>query len=166
MGEAAVVAAGIATGVQPPNAAVVARAWGAGPLGGGTLVEVGNLESAGDGQGGALYVGIGAVQPQLGEGQGKDGAFQGAHRIVGPAEGVVKLGGANNALDVSVQHVYIGVVKPAIQVADGVGVHIATIPHPGIIHVLADHQGPPGAIKFDFIVVFGNIEVHHITVFI
>ena len=90
-GVVACAAADIAIGFQPPGGVDVSRVRGAGPLGGGTPVAVGNLQGGRNGQGGALCIGIGVGLPQLGEGQGKDGPLQGAHRVVAVAGGVVEL---------------------------------------------------------------------------
>ena len=129
-------------------------------------ISVSGPQGGRNGQGGALRVGIGVGLPQLGEGQGKDGPLQGAHRVVAVAGGVADFGRTDEGADVGVQHVFVGAVKPAIQVAAGVGVHIAVVPHPVIIGVLADHQRPPGPVEAAFIVVLGNIEVHHIIAFV
>ena len=150
----------ITIGVKADDGGVVFRIRGAGPLIGGAPVAVGNPQGGRNGQGGALLVGIGVGPPQLGEGQGKDGPLQGAHRGVAVAGGVADFGGADEGADVSVQHVFVGAVKPAIQVAAGVGVHPAVVPHSVIIGVLADHQRPPGPVEAAFIVVLGNIKVH------
>ena len=164
-GVVAVAVVDIATGVQPPGVAGAVRVRGAGPLGGGAPVSVGNPQGGRNGQGGALRVGIGVGLPQLSEGQGKDGPLQGAHRVVAVTGGVADFGRTDEGADVGVQHVFVGAVKPAIQVAAGVGVHIAVVPHPVIIGVLADHQRPPGPVEAAFIVVLGNIEVHQRAVF-
>ena len=155
----AVAVVDIAIGVQPPGVVGADRVRGAGPLGGGAPIAVGNPQNGCNGQGGALRVGIGVGLPQLGEGQGKDGSLQGAHRVVAVAGGVADFGGADEGADDGVQHVFVGAVKPAIQVAAGVSVHIAAVPHSVIIGVLADHQRPPGPVEAAFIVVLGNIEV-------
>ena len=165
VGVEAAVVVDIATGAQPPGVAGVVRERGAGPLSGGATVAVGNPQGGRNGQGGALRVGIGVGLPQLGEGQGKDGPLQGAHRVVAVAGGVADFGRTDEGADVGVQHVFVGAVKPAIQVAAGVGVHIAVVPHPVIIGVLADHQGPPSPIEAAFVVMFGNIEVNQRAVF-
>lgn len=122
------------------------RVRGAGPLSGGATVAVGNPQGGRNGQGGALRVGIGVGLPQLGEGQGKDGPLQGAHRVVAVAGGVADFGGADEGADVGVQHVFVGAVKPVIQAAVVVGIHIAASPAPNVIAVLSDYQRPPGPI--------------------
>ena len=121
---------------------------------------MGNFERVGNGQGGALRVGIGVGLPQLGEGQGKDGPLQGAHRVVAVTGGVADFGRTDEGADVGVQHVFVGAVKPAIQVAAGVGVHIAAVPRSVIIGVLADHQRPPSPIQSTFVIVLCNVKLN------
>ena len=132
---------------------------------GGAPILIGNLERTGNRQGGALRVGIGVAFTQLREGQQENRALQSAHIPVAVAGGVADFGGADEGADVSVQQVFVGAVEPAINGAAGVGVHIGAVPLPLVIHILADHQGPPGPVEAAFIVVLGNIEVHQRAVF-
>ena len=164
-GVVALVVVDIAIEVQPPGDVGEVRVRGAGPLSGGATVAVGNPQGGRNGQGGALRVGIGVGLPQLGEGQGKDGPLQGAHRPVAVAGGVADFGGADEGADVGVQHVFVGAVKPAIQVTAGVGVHFAVVPHSVIIGVLADHQRPPGPVEAAFVVVLRNVKLGGNSVF-
>ena len=165
VGAAAVAVVDIAVGVQKDGVVGAVRARGAGPLGVGAPVQIGNFERVGNGQGGALHIKPACRLAQLSGRQSENGPLQGAHRPVAVAGGVADFGGADEGADVSVQHVFVGAVKPAIQVAAGVGVHIAVVPHPVVIAVLADHQRPPGPVEAAFIVVLGNIEVHQRAVF-
>ena len=157
-GPGAGAAVDIAIGVQPPGVEGVDHARGAGPLSGGFPVQIGNLERTGNRQGGALRVGIGVAFTQLREGQGKDGPLQGAHLPVAVAGSVADFGGADEGADVSVQHVFVGAVKPAIQVAAGVGVHIAVVPRPVVIAVLSHHQLAARPIQIAFIIALGFIK--------
>ena len=143
------------------------RVRGAGPLGVGAPVQMGHLERAGDRQGGALHIIIPFSRlAQLSGRQSENSPLQGAHRVVAVAGGVADFGGADEGADVGVQHVFVGAVKPAIQVAAGVGVHIAVVPRLVVIAVLADHQSSPVPIESAFVVVFGNIKFYRRTVFI
>ena len=162
----AAAAADIAVGVQTDGAAGAVRVRRAGPLGFGSPVQIGNLERAGDGQGGALHIKPACRLAQLGGRQQENGIRSGAYTPATISRGVVILGGADERADVSVQHIQIGAVQPGPHGAACPGVHIGAVPLPVVIAVLADHQGPPGPIKFTFIVVFGNIEVHHIIAFV
>ena len=132
----------------------------------GTPVAIGNPQGGRNGQGRTLCVGIAVELSQLGEGQGKDGPLQGAHRVVAVAGSVADFGGADEGADVGVQHVFVGAVKPAIQVAAGVGVHTAAVPLLVVIAILSDHQSPARPVKAAFIVVLGNIKFYWRTIFI
>ena len=165
-GAVAVAAADIAIGVQPPGAVGVVRVRGAGPLGGGAPVAVGNPQGGRNGQGGALRVDIGVGLPQLSEGQGKDGPLQGANGVVAVAGGVLDFRGADDPTDVCVKQVFVGAVEPAINGAGGVGIDIGAVPLAGVIAVLADHQRAAHAVEGVLIVVLGNIEAHQLAVFL
>lgn len=157
-GDVAAADVDIAIGFQPPGAAGVARVRGAGPLAGGSPILIGNLERAGDGQGGALHINPACRLAQLSGRQSENNPLQGAHRVVAVAGGVADFGGADEGADVGGQPAFVGAGKPGIQGAVGVGVLIVAVPHLLVIHILADHQRPPGPVEAAFIVVLCDIK--------
>lgn len=131
---------------QVDGVVVIARARGAGPLITDAPIQIDIFERVGNGQDEALHLNIVCRLAQLSGRQSENSPIQSSHIPVAVAGGVADFGGADERADSGVQHVFVGAVKPAIQAAVVVGIHIAASPVPNVIAVLSDYQRPPGPI--------------------
>lgn len=157
--------ADIAIGAQVDGVVGDVRARGAGPLDHGGAIQLGNLIIGCIGQRCALLVKPAFVLAQLIGGQQEHRPVQGAHCGVTITGSVTDFRGANQRPDVSVQHVFVGAVEPAVNSTGCVGVHIGSVPLPLVIAVLAENQGPPGSVEAAFVVMHANIKLHQLAVF-